>query len=154
MFADYHDTIKTDSLYSNEKYLEKLSDLKLKLEKTLETKEAKDAYTQKQKQTKASNGTSQQFSYYQNDSQSTSQYGDNTSSANATRPRQAVDLGNYTAFDDSGFSASIVKETAEKLKSGDLITLRGKSWIVNSVNASTKRIKVTLDEPKTSGGGI
>jgi hypothetical protein len=24
---------------------------------------------------------------------------------------------------------------------------------VNSVNASTKRIKVTLDEPKTSGGG-
>jgi hypothetical protein len=148
-------TIKTDSLYSNEKYLEKLSDLKLKLEKTLETKEAKDAYTQKQNQTKASNGTSQQFSYYQNDSQSTSQYGDNTSSANTTSssPRQSVDLGNYTAYDDSGFSASIVKATAEKLKSGDLITLRGKSWIVNSVNASTKRIKVTLDEPKTSGGG-
>jgi len=147
--------IKTDSLYSNEKYLEKLPDLKLKLERTLETKESKDAYTQKQKQTRSSNGTSQQFSYYQNDSQSTSEYGDNASPTNTTSssPRQSVDLGNYTAFDDSGFSASIVKSTAEKLKSGDLITLRGKSWIVNSINASTKRIKVTLDEPRTSGGG-
>ena len=142
-------SMKTDALYSNDKYLDKLPDLKLKLEKTLETKEAKDAYKQKQTQTRTSNGTSQQFSYYQNDAQSTSQFGDNTSS---TSPRQAVDLGNYTAFDDSGFSTSIPKTTAETLKIGDLISLRGKSWIVLSNNESTKRIKVELDQPK--GGPV
>ena len=141
-------TMKTDSLYSNDKYLDKLTDLKLKLEKTLETKESKDAYKQKQTQTRSSNGTSQQFSYYQNDAQSTAQYGDDGS----TNTNTSVDLGNYTAFDDSGFSTSIPKVTAETLKIGDLITLRGKSWIVLSNNPSTKRIKVELDQPK--GGPV
>ena len=149
-------TMKTDSLYSNDKYLEKLSILKSKLEKTLETKEAKDAYTQKQKQTRATNGTSQQFSYYQNDAQSTAQYGNNSNVNTGTgtnTPPPTIDLGNYTAFDDSGFSTSVPKVTAETLKIGDLITLRGKSWIVLSNNASTKRIKVELDKPRTGGGG-
>jgi hypothetical protein len=147
--------MKTDSLYSNDKYLEKLSNLKSKLEKTLETKEAKDAYTQKQKQTRSTNGTSQQFSYYQNDAQSTAEYGNNSNVNTGTgtnTPQPTIDLGNYTAFDDSGFSTSIPKTTAETLKIGDLITLRGKSWIVLSNNASTKRIKVELDQPK--GGPV
>lgn len=139
-------TIKTDSIYSNDKFLDRLDSLKSKLEKTLATKEDRDAYIKKQNETRSQNGTSNQYSYYQTDVSTQTDF----ATLNNTQLTKSIALGDYRVYDKEAgvlLNASIPKANAETLRGNDLIELLGKKWVVDAINKTTSVVTVKIDKP-------
>ena len=136
-------SIKSDSLYSKDKLLEKLSALKTKLEASLQTKEQKDKYQQTQRQTRKEVGSDQEFAYYNTEfgaSMNPANFGQNTNSSQVLPT-------DFRVFDmnNGKLITTLSKSVASDLKVNDLTKILGKSWIIKSIDVTIKEIKVVED---------
>lgn len=137
--------IKTDTLFSKDKLLEKLPTLKEKLESSLQTQAEKDKLKQVQQQTRGELGTDVEFSYYSREFNVEQRpFNNNGVPTTPTVVQNPVTTDFSVLLRDTDEKLTYVSKdkALNEIRLGDLFTWEGKTYTVTLIDYTLENIYI------------